>query len=890
MDPAPTSRARALLVRLASSPWLDVLLVAAVAAAARLSGLDTVPWDHNQAEILKLVDPIVEKGEWPAVGWEISGRFGGALPALLFWILALPRFVTRSPMVLVGFGAAFDVAAAALTCLVGRKLFGRTAGLVAGLLYAFDAALIAHAQILWNVTMLPFFTALLLLGLVLVLVEGRSWGVVLVMVALSMAIQIHFLTAYLLPPVVLLALVFRPRLRPAHVVVGLVLALVTWWPYLDHEARFGYPNLRAARSIVAAVFGGKPVPAVDVVPAHFNDAVLERGATFRGVEFPYLPTRFLPDEVASGGFVGRFAAANTARAALAGLGGAALVWALLRGRAGGGAPTEDDAERARRLRGAAISLACYAVPLGMLALARFRIYDRYLLPLYPLPILLAVAWLPAVGARWRKAAGVFGVVLLAAWCASQWRVVHETRADSRRTGLLAADGTLGAKLEIARLFLEDLGLDAPAFIRDSSFFSWPGTTAPDRHRGFAPLFAYLVEEEHVARRLDKPRGPRYLVVYRGEQVQVVPEIHILEEYERERFAVLRMDPAVHLGYSRRGSHAPADWMSAGGSTDGWTIANFPLSWGGETASPDEVDAQYLEVPLVVDEPREHGLFVLQTRECVAAVTLDGETLAAEDCPPGRARDERESMVHAYRLDGRWHAGTNVLRIKLVLRYSTATIDAYVLPLKNADRLLTPLPEIVRYWRFASPNPHRYRIPLDPPPRGWVPIGLPVPATTDPANFLSVGPDTPTAVRFDKPMWAMPTWDVRFSFLSKQAYWLTIMSPYPRKDFRGYWGLGLALESSGAGSAFRVVLRDTDGDEWRYHDEVVMWEEGWKALAIPFDAFQQDMEQSLGNRKLDLEAIDAVMVQVVPAKVVPPLRDQEVRFTPPVLLRHEPARR
>ncbi|MBK7974493.1 MAG: hypothetical protein IPK07_14835 [Deltaproteobacteria bacterium] len=887
MDPARPSHARALLVRFASSPWLDVLLVTAVAAAVRFSGLDTAPWDHNQAEILKLVDPIVEKGEWPALGWEISGRFGGALPTLLFWILALPRFVTLSPTVLVGFGAAFDVAAAALTCVIARKLFGRTAGLVAGLLYALDAALVAHAQILWNVTMLPLFTALLLLGLVVVLVEGRSWGVVLVLVALSMAVQIHFLTAYLLPPVVLLAGVFRPRLRPAHVVVGLVLALVTWWPYLDHEARYGYPNLRAAREIVGAVFGGTPVPAVDVVPAHFNDAVLWRGATFRGVEFPYLPTRFLPDELAPARFVRIFAGANAVRAALAGLGAAAMVWVLLRGRAGGGTTDPEDELRARRARAAAVLLASYALPIGMLALVRFRIYDRYLLPLYPLPVLLAVAWIPVIGARWRKLATVLGAAGLAAWCASQWTVVNETRAEARATGLVAADGTLGAKLDIARLFLEEIGLDAAAFTRDTTFFSWPGGPAPDRHRGFRPLFAYLVDEAGVERRVDKPRGPRYLIVYRGEQVQVVPELIASEEYERELFSVVRADEAVSLGYARRRSDAPADWVTSGGPTDGWTIANFPLSWGGETAIPETVEAQYLEVPIQLRAPREHGLFVLQTRECVASVSLDGEVLATDPCPPGRARDERESLVHAYRLDGRWHPGENVLRIKLVVRYSTASVDAYVLSLKNPDRLMTPPPEVVRYARFASPDPRRYRIPLDPPPRGWVPIGLPVSSDTALDVVFSAGPDTPATIRFDKPMWAMPTWDVKFSFLSPRAYWLTIVSPFPRPDFRGYWGIGMALESSGAGSALRLVLRDTDGDEWRYQDQVVMWEEGWKALAIPFDAFEQDMNQSLGNRKLDLEVMDAVMVQVVPGKVTPPLRDQEVRFTPPVLLRHEP---
>lgn len=887
------SRLRTLLTR----PGWDAVWVVAIAAGLRWSGLDTAPWDHNQAEILSLVDPIVSRGAWPAVGWEISGRFGGSLPALLFWILAIPRFLTRSPLFLVGFGAAFDAVAAGLVCIVGRRLFGRAAGLVAGLLYAFDASLVAYSQTLWNLTMVPCFTALVCLGLVALVVERRSWGVIPLLAGFSALVQLHYLTGYLLPALVLLLVVFRPRARLPHLAAGLALASVGWIPYLVHDASHGFPNVRAAHDIVVSVFAGSPStePSVDAAPDRFNDAVLARGASFRGVEFPNLPTRFLPSGVPPAGFVRALDGANRSLGAVAALGAVALACGAI-------------VERRRRIASdppsswmprAAVLLVLYGLPVLMVSLARFRLYDRYLLPLYPLPMLLAVALLASDGplvrrlraARPPRRVAMIAVlcVPLAAWCATQWEALRQTRAEARATGLVANDGTLGAKLEVARFFLEDIGLDAPAFARDTSFFSWPGLPAPDRHRGFLPLFPYLLDEVGVKRRLDRPRGPRYLVIYRGEQAQVVPRLVTTEEYERELFTAVRLDEAVQLSYSYRTSNVPPDWQRVGGHSNDWVISKFPLSWGGLTALDESVEAQYIEIPLLLTEPREHALFVIQTRECVEWVALNGEALGSDTCPPGRSREERESVIHTYPLDGKWAVGKNVIRFKLVLRYATASIDAYVLSLRSPGQTLRPPPEVARLARFVSPNPRRFRIRADVRPTGWMPIGLPIVKGPKMAESFRTGPDTPaTAEPADAP-WEFPAWDVAFSFLSDGAYWFTTQSPRPRPDFRGYWGLAFELESSGSGGELRLVMREHDGDEWRYADRLVLWEEGWNGLAIPFRALVRDGDQSGGDGRLTLGEVDAVMLQVVPGKTPTPLLDQTVRFTLPVLLRESPSR-
>ncbi len=889
-----SGRLRTLLTR----PGWDVLWVVAIAAGLRWSALDTAPWDHNQAEILRLVDPIVSRGAWPAVGWEISGRFGGSLPALLFWILAIPRFLTRSPLFLVGFGAAFDAVAAGLVCIVGRRLFGRAAGIGAGLLYAFDASLVAYSQTLWNLTMVPCFTALVCLGLVVLVVERRSWGVIPLLAGFSALVQLHYLTGYFLPALVLLLVAFRPRARLAHLAAGLALATAGWIPYLVHDANHGFPNIRAAQDIVVSVFAGSSStePSVDAAPDRFNDAVLARGASFRGVEFPNLPTRFLPAGVRPAGFIRALDGAQWALGVVAVIGVLTLMTGAVverRRRA-----VTDAAPSPSWSRRGSVLIVLYGLPVLMLSLARFRLYDRYLLPLYPLPMLLAVAVLAsdgplvrrlrAAGRRGRVATIAVLCVLLAAWCMIKWEVVRQTRAEARATGLVANDGTLGAKLDVARFFLEDIGLDAPAFARDTSFFSWPGLPAPDRHRGFQPLFPYLLEEAGVQRRLDRPRGPRYLVLYRGEQAHVVPRLVTTEEHERERFSVVRFDEAVQFSYAYRATQVPADWQQVGGHTDDWVISKFPLSWGGGTALDESVEAQYIELPFVLAEPREHALFVLHTRECVEWVVLNGETLGSGECPPGRSREEREATIHTYPLDGKWSVGPNVIRFKLVLRYATASIDAYALTLTTAHQALRPPPEIARLARFVSPDPRRYRIPSDSRPTGWLPIGEPIPAA-DAGRALAVGPDTRATIVPARAPWMLPAWEVPFSLASTHGFWFVYFSPIPRPSFVGTWGVALELESDALGGKLRVVIRDGDGDEWAHVDDTVLWSDGWVALALPYRAFDLDVVQNRGNGRLDLEAVDAVMAQVLPGPTATLLGDRAIRLTQPIVLLHEPRR-
>ena len=121
----------------------------------------------------------------------------------------------------------------AATYLLGKAVFGRAAGLLAGLLVALSAPLLIYEHYLLAE---PLFTALLTVGLLLIveaLKRERAWLYVLGGVALATAALARPVGQLLLPIVPLAILVHKGALRPtftsaALVMVGSALVLLPW--------------------------------------------------------------------------------------------------------------------------------------------------------------------------------------------------------------------------------------------------------------------------------------------------------------------------------------------------------------------------------------------------------------------------------------------------------------------------------------------------------------------------------------------------------------------------------------------------------------------------------------------------------------------------------------
>ncbi|MCB1884445.1 MAG: hypothetical protein KDG89_10700, partial [Geminicoccaceae bacterium] len=797
-----------------------MLGVVVLAALPRLLALDLAGFDHNQEELLKLVDPIVDDGRWPLVGWEISGRFAGSLPALLFWILAIPRFVTLSPAALIGFGAAFDVAAAGLTCVLGRRLFGRAAGLAAGVLYASEAHLVEHSRILWNVTMLPCFTALMLLGVVMWIVDRRPWGLVPLVVGLTCLTQLHLLTVYLVPPLLLVMVLLRPPLAVKPLALALGLGLALYAPYLLNEVREDYPNLRAARSIAGAVFAersGEEDGAQVAVDRAVNRAILEKAVVFH--RFRYAVDQLPPEARLTAPAAG-YQAWNRGRSVAFCVGLAVLVVALGRGLAGrmrGRRPL------AREARVALVLIAFHYLPLAVLALASFRLYERYVVPIFPVPFLIAVApigalvaWSPAER-RPRAIRGLglaASVLVVAGLTGAHLRLTLFTRALSRNLGVLSEAATLGTQTEIARFFLRR-GLDHAAFRRQVHYFQWPGEELAERGVGYGPIFRWLAEErgEGAEPGSAASEDEQWMVFYAFEGRHLVPDVDAVEVVEGEHFIAARIDAARVDNWLRSTTRPGDPWWDPAQPVDGWIRNRLPYTTErGTYDEPSGVPELYLSLDATVDHASPGGYLLYKTRACVQGMALDDAFIAGAPCPQGDAKEELPTVLRSIDVTGALTPGRHVLRTKLIPRYVSTWFDAFLLPMRRPGVPLEPPFRELLYGTFLYPELYRYRVPEPAPLPSGRPAGRWPTTQADLAGSLLSGADTRVDVTLERDETG-PILHLRYDFDGYDSWITLLFGTEPHVDLSGAEAVSFSLRTNGRGGAARLALKELDGDEW-----------------------------------------------------------------------------
>lgn len=328
--------------------WRDALIVAAFAALLVLPplGQHLIAYSGEARMALLARDMIERRTLFSA---RVEGQHYRNKPPLYPWsiaLLSLPhgRVTEATAQVPVALAA---IATAVLTCLLGIRLFGRRAGLWAGLILATSAGFFSHSQVLLPDMLMTAFTTAALLAF---------WRAV-----SAPAGQIALAGFYA-------ALAFAVFSKgPAGL---LPLLAASTWLVTEH----GLPGLArlwspAGLAIFAAVTLSWLAPFLSAGPQSFGETVVWEDwlSWYLGVPSPRRVANFLLD-----GLV-RF-----------------LPWSLV-------LPLGlVHAVRSRRDPAARWALLSFLVPLAVIVLSRSRL-PIYLLPVYPAAAILVAWWADARG-------------------------------------------------------------------------------------------------------------------------------------------------------------------------------------------------------------------------------------------------------------------------------------------------------------------------------------------------------------------------------------------------------------------------------------------------------------------------------------------------------------
>ncbi len=226
----------------------------------RLRGLDTTGLWGDQAFTLNTAMRWVNGGPLPLAANKSSVGFVN--PPLIEYLYGAALFLWRDILSVSLLTLLGGLAAVVVTGAVTARLFGRRAGLWAMLAFAAAPWAVFWSQLIWNQTMVPPFAALALGGLLLYLFDRPRAGYLIGSFAAAAAmIQVHPGSAVQLLTIALALLLYRRRVRPAHLLAAAAVFALLFAPYLLYQIGTGWADLATVRALARqpAQFSGAAV-------------------------------------------------------------------------------------------------------------------------------------------------------------------------------------------------------------------------------------------------------------------------------------------------------------------------------------------------------------------------------------------------------------------------------------------------------------------------------------------------------------------------------------------------------------------------------------------------------------------------------------------------------
>lgn len=228
---------------------LGTLLLAAYLRLFRISDYMTFLGDEGRDVLVVkgiLEGDLTLLGPRASAGDFFTGPIYYYFMAPFLWLF---RYDPVGPAVMI---ALLGVLTVFLVYLLGKSIFGRTAGLIAAVLYTISPIVIAYSRSSWNPNPMPFFSivSIFLLyhamkkrSIVLFLLSGILFGVML---------QLHYIELFFGAMIFFFVVVGNVLFTKKHRILSIIKQSLVFFggfllgfsPFLAFEVRHGFPNFR----------------------------------------------------------------------------------------------------------------------------------------------------------------------------------------------------------------------------------------------------------------------------------------------------------------------------------------------------------------------------------------------------------------------------------------------------------------------------------------------------------------------------------------------------------------------------------------------------------------------------------------------------------------------
>lgn len=192
-----------------------ILIVALFLRLYRISEFMTFLGDEGRD--VRIVRDLITKGNLVFIG-PMTSIGNMYLGPLYYYLIAPALFFSNlnpvGPAVMV---ALLSVLTVTLTWFVGRKWFGKVAGLISALLFAISPVAIIYARSSWNPNPMPLFALLCIWGIYEVWQNRKYFWLPLIGIFFAAALQMHYLGLLLLPTLGVFWLITLGKLKKDNI-------------------------------------------------------------------------------------------------------------------------------------------------------------------------------------------------------------------------------------------------------------------------------------------------------------------------------------------------------------------------------------------------------------------------------------------------------------------------------------------------------------------------------------------------------------------------------------------------------------------------------------------------------------------------------------------------
>lgn len=206
-----------------------VLLILLLAGLLRMAAPGLTEFKADEARLLALALDMAE-GEIALRG--ISSSVGLPNFPASVWIYVLPLLLWPHPYAATLFTGFLNTLAVGAAYGFIRRYWGISAALAAILMFAVSPWAVIFSRKIWAQNLLPLFVIGWAISATLALVEERPKFIWLHFLCLALAVQIHLAALALIPATAILLILFHRRLRWRTLLIGLLLAALTFVPFV----------------------------------------------------------------------------------------------------------------------------------------------------------------------------------------------------------------------------------------------------------------------------------------------------------------------------------------------------------------------------------------------------------------------------------------------------------------------------------------------------------------------------------------------------------------------------------------------------------------------------------------------------------------------------------